>query len=78
MDERSARRNQETGVPIWPFEAFPLVNLDARGSWSIFATAIERLCAARFRNDIVSGVDGSQILRDDPSGNPIELFQPAY
>lgn len=29
-----------------------------------------------FRNDIVSGFGGKQILIDDPSGNPIELFQP--
>ena len=39
----------------------------------------ERLRAAgvRFRNDIVTGPGGKQILLDDPSGNPIELFQPA-
>jgi catechol 2,3-dioxygenase-like lactoylglutathione lyase family enzyme len=30
-----------------------------------------------FRNDIVTGPGGSQILLDDPSGNPIEFFQPA-
>jgi catechol 2,3-dioxygenase-like lactoylglutathione lyase family enzyme len=30
-----------------------------------------------FRNEIVSGPGGQQILVDDPSGNPIELFQPA-
>ena len=30
-----------------------------------------------FRNDIVRGPGGSEILLDDPSGNPIELFQPA-
>lgn len=30
-----------------------------------------------FRNDIVVGPGGSQILIDDPAGNPIELFQPA-
>jgi catechol 2,3-dioxygenase-like lactoylglutathione lyase family enzyme len=29
-----------------------------------------------FRNDIVSGPGGKQIVFDDPSGNPIELFQP--
>lgn len=28
-----------------------------------------------FRNEIVSGPGGSEILLDDPSGNPIELFQ---
>jgi catechol 2,3-dioxygenase-like lactoylglutathione lyase family enzyme len=40
---------------------------------------VERLRAAdlRFRNDIVSGPGGRQILLEDPSGNPIELFQPA-
>lgn len=43
------------------------------------AAEVERLHAAgvRFRNDIVKGPGGSQILLDDPSGNPIELFQPA-
>jgi predicted enzyme related to lactoylglutathione lyase len=42
-------------------------------------TDVERLRAAglTFRNDIVSGPGGQQILIDDPSGNPIELFQPA-
>ncbi|WP_437600684.1 VOC family protein [Sorangium sp. So ce590] len=41
---------------------------------------VARLRAAglRFRNDIVSGVGGSQILLDDPSGNPVELWQPAH
>jgi catechol 2,3-dioxygenase-like lactoylglutathione lyase family enzyme len=40
---------------------------------------VERLRAAGlpFRNDIVTGPGGRQILLDDPSGNPIELFQPA-
>ena len=43
------------------------------------AADVERLRAAGlpFRNDIVSGPGGQQILVDDPSGNPIELFQPA-
>jgi len=30
-----------------------------------------------FRNDVLTGPGGKQILLDDPSGNPIELFQPA-
>ena len=40
---------------------------------------VDRLRAAgvRFRNDIVRGPGGAQALLDDPSGNPIELFQPA-
>jgi catechol 2,3-dioxygenase-like lactoylglutathione lyase family enzyme len=43
------------------------------------AGEVERLRAAglSFRNDIVSGPGGQQILLDDPAGNPIELFQPA-
>jgi catechol 2,3-dioxygenase-like lactoylglutathione lyase family enzyme len=36
-----------------------------------------RDAGARFRNDIVTGRGGKQILLDDPSGNPIELFEPA-
>jgi catechol 2,3-dioxygenase-like lactoylglutathione lyase family enzyme len=35
-----------------------------------------RSAGARFRNDIVHGRGGDQILLEDPSGNPIELFQP--
>jgi catechol 2,3-dioxygenase-like lactoylglutathione lyase family enzyme len=43
------------------------------------ATEVQRLRAAglTFRNDIVSGPGGQQILLEDPAGNPIELFQPA-
>lgn len=36
-----------------------------------------RRASLHFRNDIVSGPGGSEILLDDPSGNPVELFQPA-
>jgi len=32
--------------------------------------------AVRFRNVIVTGVGGKQIIVDDPSGNPVELFEP--
>jgi catechol 2,3-dioxygenase-like lactoylglutathione lyase family enzyme len=58
----------------------------APGGWnrihlivSDLAAEVERLRAAglTFRNDIVNGPGGSQILLDDPAGNPIELFQPA-
>src|SRR5262245_15812026 len=43
------------------------------------ATLVEELrgAGARFRNEILSGVGGKQILVEDPAGNPIELFQPA-
>ena len=42
------------------------------------ATTVEKLRAAgcRFRHEIVVGNGGKQILVDDPSGNPIELFEP--
>ncbi|BCB75751.1 VOC family protein [Phytohabitans flavus] len=43
------------------------------------AAEVARLRAAglTFRSDIVSGPGGQQIVLDDPSGNPVELFQPA-
>ena len=55
------------------------------GGWNRIHLVVEDLVAevarlraegVRFRNDIVKGPGGSQILLDDPSGNPIELFQP--
>ncbi len=55
------------------------------GGWNRFTVEVDDLDAtvarlresgARFRNDIVTGVGGKQILLEDPSGNPIELFQP--
>jgi hypothetical protein len=41
------------------------------------AELIEALHVAgvRFRNEIVNGVGGDQIILEDPSGNPVELFQ---
>jgi hypothetical protein len=36
-----------------------------------------RTAGVRFRNDIVTGPGGQQILLEDPAGNPVELFQPA-
>jgi catechol 2,3-dioxygenase-like lactoylglutathione lyase family enzyme len=55
------------------------------GGWNRFAIEVDDLAAtverlrragAHFRNDIVTGVGGKQIIVDDPSGNPVELFQP--
>jgi len=55
------------------------------GGWNRFAIEVSDLAAtvktlreagARFRNEIVTGVGGKQILVEDPSGNPIELFEP--
>jgi catechol 2,3-dioxygenase-like lactoylglutathione lyase family enzyme len=36
-----------------------------------------REAGLKFRNDVITGPGGSQILLDDPSGNPVELFQPS-
>ena len=56
------------------------------GGWNRFRLEVADLEAtvarlshegARFRGDIVEGNAGSQILIEDPSGNPVELFQPA-
>ncbi|HEY8296229.1 MAG TPA: VOC family protein [Micrococcaceae bacterium] len=55
------------------------------GGWNRFsievsdlesAVAALRAAGVHFRNDIVTGVGGKQILLDDPSGNPVELFEP--
>lgn len=57
----------------------------APGGWNRFAlevtdisTVVDKLrkAGARFRNEIVHGVGGKQIIVEDPSGNPVELFQP--
>jgi catechol 2,3-dioxygenase-like lactoylglutathione lyase family enzyme len=42
------------------------------------AAEVSRLREAglKFRNNIIAGLGGSQIILDDPSGNPVELFQP--
>ncbi len=55
------------------------------GGWNRFAIEVTdisnivkelRKAGAHFRNDIVTGVGGKQIIVDDPSGNPVELFEP--
>ena len=57
----------------------------APGGWNRIQLEVDDLEAtvetlrgagARFRNEIVNGNGGKQILLDDPAGNPIELFQP--
>jgi len=66
-------------------QAMPDGSLPAPGGWNRFTLEVEDLAAlvqqlrhqgARFRNDIVMGVGGKQILLEDPSGNPVELFEP--
>jgi catechol 2,3-dioxygenase-like lactoylglutathione lyase family enzyme len=65
--------------------AMPDGRLPEPGGWNRFSLEVPDLAAtveglrasgAQFRNDIVTGVGGKQILVDDPSGNPVELFEP--
>jgi predicted enzyme related to lactoylglutathione lyase len=55
------------------------------GGWNRFAIEVTDIAnmvealqkaGAHFRNNIVTGVGGKQIIVDDPSGNPVELFEP--
>jgi catechol 2,3-dioxygenase-like lactoylglutathione lyase family enzyme len=55
------------------------------GGWNRFSIKVDditstveklRKAGAHYRNDIVTGIGGKQIILDDPSGNPIELFEP--
>ena len=57
----------------------------APGGWNRFSLEVDdieamvetlRKAGVHFRNNIVTGVGGKQIIADDPSSNPIELFQP--
>jgi catechol 2,3-dioxygenase-like lactoylglutathione lyase family enzyme len=66
-------------------QAMPDGTLPQPGGWNRFSIEVADLDAlvanlrnvgAHFRNDIVTGVGGRQILLDDPSGNPVELFEP--
>jgi hypothetical protein len=41
------------------------------------AADVLRRAGVRFRNHVVTGFGGKQILAEDPAGNPIELFEPA-
>jgi catechol 2,3-dioxygenase-like lactoylglutathione lyase family enzyme len=65
--------------------AMPDGTLPQPGGWNRFCLEVSDLAhvvdtlhhrGAHFRNDIVTGVGGKQILIDDPSGNPVELFEP--
>jgi predicted enzyme related to lactoylglutathione lyase len=66
-------------------QAMPDGTMPQPGGWNRFSLEVPDLAAivealraagAHFRNDIVTGVGGKQILIDDPSGNPVELFEP--
>ena len=66
-------------------QAMPDRQLPSPGGWNRIQIVVDDLEAtveklrrsgARFRNDMVTGNGGKQILVEDPSGNPVELFQP--
>ena len=66
-------------------QPMPDGTLPQPGGWNRFTIEVKdladtvetlRASGARFRNDIVTGVGGKQVLIEDPSGNPIELFEP--
>jgi catechol 2,3-dioxygenase-like lactoylglutathione lyase family enzyme len=66
-------------------QAMPDGTVPEPGGWNRFQFEVEDIEAtvarlreqgARFRNDIVTGMGGKQILVEDPAGNPVELFQP--
>lgn len=66
-------------------QAMPDGAVPQPGGWNRFAIEVDdlqavvarlRAAAVHFRNDIVTGVGGRQIIADDPSGNPVELFEP--
>jgi catechol 2,3-dioxygenase-like lactoylglutathione lyase family enzyme len=66
-------------------QAMPDGSVPAPGGWNRFAIEVADLAATvdglrevgvRFRNEIITGVGGRQILAEDPSGNPVELFEP--
>jgi catechol 2,3-dioxygenase-like lactoylglutathione lyase family enzyme len=66
-------------------QAMPNGTLPEPGGWNRFQLEVDDLDAmveelrnqgARFRSDIIVGVGGKQTLLEDPSGNPIELFEP--
>jgi len=66
-------------------QSMPDGTIPSPGGWNRFTLEVSDLEATvrtlreagvQFRNDIVTGVGGNQVLIDDPSGNPIELFEP--
>jgi catechol 2,3-dioxygenase-like lactoylglutathione lyase family enzyme len=66
-------------------QQMPDGTLPEPGGWNRFAievtdldSMVQRLRGdgVRFRSEIITGVGGRQIIADDPSGNPVELFEP--
>jgi catechol 2,3-dioxygenase-like lactoylglutathione lyase family enzyme len=74
------------GGPGGAAQAMPDGRVPEPGGWNRIQIEVDDLDAqvetlreagARFRNEIVEGRGGRQILLEDPAGNPVELFQPA-
>jgi catechol 2,3-dioxygenase-like lactoylglutathione lyase family enzyme len=66
-------------------QAMPDGTLPSPGGWNRFSLEVDdldgtveqlRTAGVCFRNDVIDGVGGRQVLVEDPSGNPVELFQP--
>jgi catechol 2,3-dioxygenase-like lactoylglutathione lyase family enzyme len=66
-------------------QAMPNGTLPTTGGWNRFAIEVDDLdglvaklrgAGARFRGNVIKGTGGNQAIVEDPSGNPIELFQP--
>src|SRR5437773_1906942 len=73
------------GGPGGGSQAMPDGSLPEAGGWNRFQLEVKDLAATveelrshgvRFRSDIIVGVGGKQIIVEDPSGNPVELFEP--
>ena len=65
-------------------QAMPDGTLPQPGGWNRFSIEVTDLASTvaklrengvRFRNDMVAGAGGKQIIAEDPSGNPVELFE---
>jgi catechol 2,3-dioxygenase-like lactoylglutathione lyase family enzyme len=66
-------------------QAMPDGSMPEPGGWNRFQLEVSNLgstveslreAGTHFRNEIVEGVGGRQVLVEDPSGNPVELFEP--
>lgn len=73
-----------TSGPGGGSQALPGGRRPEPGGWNRFVLVVDdlqreverlRRVGVPFRSDVIVGVGGSQVLLDDPSGNPVELFE---
>jgi catechol 2,3-dioxygenase-like lactoylglutathione lyase family enzyme len=73
------------GGPGGGSQAMPDGTMPQPGGWNRFMIEVTDLASAvdslresgvRLRSDLITGVGGKQVVIDDPSGNPVELFEP--